>query len=102
MAGLAASWYITLEGKGLAVIQVMRVSGEGEGLPSLEELQRWRMTNGARYEVVRDPEGTLPLIHPMPGMASSVIVDRHQEIRLQARPSPEELLDILQELLGEE
>ncbi len=101
MAGLATNWYNVLQGKGLEIIQVVRVSAGG-GLPTPQDLAEWRAQNYASYPVVRDVTGSLARIHPMPDIVSSVIVDKHQRIRLQARPTPEELLDLLQDLLAEE
>lgn len=101
MAGLAASWYRVFQEKGLEIIQVVRVSATGKA-PTIEDLYNWRTVNGAGYVVVRDPGQSLMLMHPMPEIVSTVLVDKHQEIRLQARPEPEELLDQIQALLREE
>jgi len=101
VAGLAANWYRVFQDKGLEIIQVMRVGSEGK-TPSIEELNNWRIVNGAGYVVARDAGGSLPLMHPMPDIVSTVLIDKHQEIRLQARPTPEELLDQIQALLREE
>jgi len=98
VAGLAASWYRSLEPKGLEVLQLLRVSSSGEGLPSLQELRSWAAAHQATFQVVRDPENNLPQLQ-FSISATTIVIDRHQQIRYQGAPTWQELLDLLQQLL---
>jgi hypothetical protein len=115
VAGLATSWYRTLEKKGLQIVQVMRIApphvqedvgvgndaGSGDDLPTQQDLATWAAVHGAAYRVVRDPDGHLPDIqHDL--SATTVLVDRHQEIRFAGAPETEDLLQRLQDLLAEQ
>lgn len=97
MAGLAASWYRVLQPKGLAIVQVMRMCADG-GEPTVQDLKDWAALHGASYPVVRDAWGALPRLRA-DETATTIVIDRHQEIRLQGAPTQEELLEVLQQIL---
>lgn len=101
VAGLAATWYRTYQSKGVEIIQVLRVNGEGEA-PTVADLAEWRTQHGGSYVVARDRDGSLARLHPSPAEASTILIDKRQLIRLQGRPARAALVLALDSLLDEE